>query len=76
MILKLSDYRQDIVKPLTKGELHNLEKRIDELHNIIDCCIDSDYDIIESCENKLDWIIDILEGKTDYDTFQKNKQIS
>jgi len=76
MILKLADYRQNTVTSLTKGKLYHLEKRIDELHNIIDCCNDSDYDVLESCENELDWIIDILEGKTDYDTFQKNKQIS
>lgn len=50
------------MKAMTKGELHKISKRIDELDLIMDMCDpDRDADVLDNCEAELDKIVKVLE---------------
>lgn len=49
-------------KILTKGELYLIDKRIDEIENIMSLCTDLDYDILDNLEKELDNICKYLES--------------
>lgn len=50
------------MKVLTKGELHKIEKRVEELENIIELCDPGrDDDILANSESELDEIVNVLE---------------
>lgn len=46
---------------LTKGDLYNLEKRVDAINEALDLCGDNDQDIFDNLQRELDYIVNILE---------------
>lgn len=58
---------------MTKGELHRLERRVEELSEAIELCHPSlDADILENIHAELDQITDALE--TTFDTAVKRER--
>lgn len=55
-------------KVLTKGDIYELDKRVDEIDYLLDLCDPVwDEDVIESLTNELENIVKILEMPTDRD---------
>lgn len=48
-------------KALTKVELLLIEKRVDEIDEILDLCTDQDNDVLENLEKELDQLMGRLE---------------
>ena len=52
------------MKKLTKGDLFEIEKRIDQIDAALDLCGPNDDDVVSSLDSELELLIDMLE-KTD-----------
>lgn len=47
---------------MTKGEIHKIDKRVDEINSIIELCSNpNDYDVLETLQKELDSYIELLE---------------
>ena len=58
---------------LTKGDLYNLEKRVDEIQKALDLCGDNDQDVYDNLERELDHIVAVLKESLN-NTKKRKKQ--